>query len=114
MYNNINLHHDTLDNCLNNGKLYLNRFLFSLDLISEFSFESILNSDDLISLIEKTRQNYTPNQPRSKSILAQNMVNVELSQTFSSIGELSRHLKGDRQTIRNYIHGNKEGLYRNQ
>lgn len=85
VYTNINLHHDTLDSCLNGGKLYLNRFLFSLDLISEFSFESIISSEGLISLIEKTRQDYTPNQPRSKSILAQNMLHAELSQTFSGI-----------------------------
>ena len=31
------------------------------------------------------------------------MNNPKLNHTFSSIGELSRHLKGDRSTIRKYI-----------
>ena len=42
------------------------------------------------------------------------LINTELTQTFSSIAELSRYLKGDRTTIRNYLNGNSSGLYRGQ
>ena len=52
LYNNINIHHVSLDNCLDNAKLFLDRFLFSIDLISEFPYESILTEQELISLIE--------------------------------------------------------------
>ena len=31
LYSNIHIHHVSLDNCLANAKLFLNRFLFSID-----------------------------------------------------------------------------------
>ena len=96
------------------GSLYLDRFLFSLDIISEFPFESIIESNELIMLVKKTRLEYKPKQPARKKILAENVINPKLSKTFTSISELSRHLKGDRGTIRNYINGKSSGLYRNQ
>lgn len=111
---NVGIYHSTINNCLVNGYLYLNRFLFSLDLISEFPFESLINQEELISLIEKVKIQYKPNQPKSKSVLAENKVNPNLTCTFSSLGELSRHLKGDRGTIRNYLLGRSKGLYRKQ
>ena len=114
LYDNINIHHTTLDNSLLSGKLYLNRFFFSLDLISEFPYEEVLTSKELISLIETTKSLYKPNHPKSKMILAENMKNSNLNSTFSSIGDLARHLKGDRSTIRRYVLGRSEGLYRKQ
>lgn len=126
-YKKMGVHNVSLQNCLIDGNLYLNRFLFSLDIISEFPYESLLNTEDLISLIEEVRYEYKPNQPKSKKIYAENMNNPELNRTFSSIGELSRHLKGDRSTIRKYIipsslaasdggreEGSSKGLYRKQ
>ena len=114
LYNNINIHHVSLDNCLDNAKLFLDRFLFSNDIISEFPYESILTEQELISLIETVKTQYKPNQPKSKAILAENVVNPELTRTFTSLGELARHLKGDRGTIRDYILGRSKGLYRKQ
>lgn len=114
IYDNLKIHHVSLDNCLSNGNLYLNRFFFSLDIISEFPFESVISSNDLISLVKKTKLEYKPNQPASKSILAENILHPELTKNFTSIGELSRHLKGDRGTIRNYINGKSCGLFRGQ
>ena len=114
LYQNISIHHVSLHNCLVDGNLYLNRFLFSLDIISEFPYESLFSSNDLIKLIEVVRSEYKPNQPKSKKIYAENILSPELSGTFLSIGELSRHLKGDRSTIRNYILGRSKGLYRKQ
>ena len=104
----------SLNNCLSDGNLYLNRFFFSLDIISEFPFESVVSSSELISLVEKTKLEYKPNQPASKNILAEKIIHPELTNTFTSIGELSRHLKGDRGTIRNYINSKSCGLYRGQ
>jgi len=112
--NNIGIHHKTMKNCLMNGNLYLNRFYLSIDLISEFPFESILNTEELVSLINTVKSQYKPNQPKSKSILAENSLNPKLNCTFSSIHKLSKHLKGDRGTIRNYLLGRSKGLYRKQ
>jgi hypothetical protein len=114
LYDNINIHHTTLDNCIISGKLYLNRFYLSLDVISELPYEAILTSEELLLLLETVKSQYKPNHPQSKTILAENMVNSELNNTFSSIGELAKHLKGDRSTIRRYISGRSKGLYRKQ
>ena len=73
-----------------------------------------MDSNELISLIQITRLEYKPNQPASKTILAENVLHPELTKTYTSIGELSRQLKGDRGTIRNYINDNSTGLYRGQ
>ena len=114
LYDIIGIHHVTLNNCINNGKLYLNRFFLSLDIISEFPYESIITSKELVLLIGKVQDQYLPNQPASKKILAENILKPDLTRSFMSIGELARQLKGDRGTIRNYISGKSTGLYRNQ
>lgn len=114
LYTNIGIHHISLNNCISNGNLYLNRFYLTLDFISEYSYEDILSSDSLISLVESVRVQYNPKQPASKSVKAENVIKPELTRTFISIGEASRYLKGDKGTIRKYIEGKSIGLYRNQ
>ncbi len=114
LYTNIGIHHISLDNCLVNGNLYLNRFLMSLDFISEFPYENILTSNNLISLVAAIRIKYIPYQTARKNIKAENIFHPDLTRTFSSIGEVSRVLKGDRGTIRKHIEGKSKGLYRNQ
>ena len=88
IFDNLKIHHVSLNNCLSDGNLYLNpclkapwalrqgrgRFFFSLDIISEFPFESVVSSSELISLVEKTKLEYKPNQPASKNILAENIL----------------------------------------
>ena len=114
LYDNIHIHHATLEKCILNGKLYLNRFYFSLDIVSELPYESILTFEEIILLIETVKSQYKPNHPKSKTILAENMLNCKLNSTFSSVGQLANYLKGDRGTIRNYISGKSKGLYRKQ
>ena len=114
LYDNIGIHHVTINNCLLNGNLFMKRFYFSLDVITEFPFEELISQDELVSLFKFVRSNYIPNQPASKAILAENVHKPNLNRTFSSIGELARYLKGDRGTIRNYINGKSTGLYRSQ
>ena len=113
LFSNIHIHHVSLDNCLDYAKLFLDRFLFSIDPISEFPYESILTEQELISLIEEVKAQYTPNQPKSKAILAENVVNPKLTKTFPSVNELAKHLKGDRSTIRDYILGRSTGNIEN-
>lgn len=114
LYQNIGIHYTSLDNCIDNGSLYLNRFYLSLDFISEYSYEAILTSNSLIELVDSVRAQYTPKQPASKGVYAENIIHPELNTCFSSIGEVSKHLKGDRGTIRKYLEGKSKGLYRNQ
>lgn len=114
LYTNIGIHHVSLDNCISNGNLYLNRFYLTLDFISEYPYENILSSNRLISLIESVRVQYNPKQPASKSVIAENIIKPELTRSFTSIGEASRYLKGDKGTIRKYLEGKSSGLYRKQ
>jgi len=114
LYDTIEIHHVTLNNCLYNGNLYLNRFFLSLDIISEFPYESIISSEELRFLIKNVKDQYFPIQPASKKVLAENIIKPELTRSFSSIGEAGRILKGDRGTIRNYLSGKNSGFYRKQ
>jgi hypothetical protein len=114
LYQNIGIHYISLDNCIDNGNLYLNRFYLSLDFISEYPYEAILTSISLVELVDSVRAQYTPKQPASKGVYAENIIHPELNTCFSSIGEASKYLKGDRGTIRKYLEDKSKGLYRNQ
>uniref|UniRef100_UPI0022385457 GIY-YIG endonuclease n=1 Tax=Ramaria rubella TaxID=113071 RepID=UPI0022385457 len=114
LYEKIGIHHITLNNCISNGNLYLNRFFFSLEVISEFPYETVISSKELELLINRVKEQYIPNQPASKHILAENLIKPELTRIFTSLNEMARCLKGDRGTIRSYLSGKKLNLYRNQ
>lgn len=114
LYQNIGIHYKSLDNCIDNGSLYLNRFYLSLDFISEYPYEAILTSNSLVELVDSVRVQYTPKQTTSKSVYAENINHPDLNTCFSSIREVSKYLKGDRGTIRKYLEGKSKGLYRNQ
>jgi len=111
-YNEINIDHRTLNNCLYNGNLYLNRFLLSLELITEFVFENLISIEELKICIKDQRFLIKSIHPKSKPIYVENIDNPSLNKKFNSIGEFARFVKGDRGTIRNYLNNSKKGLYR--
>jgi GIY-YIG catalytic domain len=113
-YDNINLDHRTLDNCLYNGNSYLDRFLFTLEPLLEFNFESLISIEELKSLIKEQRYKFKIKQPASKMIYVENKSNPLLNKHFDSISEFARSVKGDKSTIRDYVNGKKIGLYRGQ
>jgi Cytochrome C and Quinol oxidase polypeptide I/GIY-YIG catalytic domain len=113
-YKNIKLDHRTLDNCLYNGNLYLDRFLFTLEPLLEFGFESLISIEELKYLITEQRYKFKVKQPASKMIYVENKSNPLLNKHFDSISEFARSVKGDKSTIRNYVNGKKTGLYRGQ
>lgn len=57
MYDSINIHHKSLNDCLNLGTLYLDTFFFffSLDLIEESTKTNILTLDEIKSLVSDKR-----------------------------------------------------------
>jgi len=111
-YSNIKLDHRTLDNCLYNGNLYLDRFLFTLEPLLEFSFENLISIEELNLLITEQRYKFKVKQPASKMIYVENISNPLLNKYFDSISEFARSVKGDKSTIRSYVNGKKMGLYR--
>src|SRR5882762_3880038 len=111
-YNSINIHHKTLNDCLNLGTLYLDVFFLSLDLIEESPKTDILNLEDLKILVNNNKEIYKVKHPAAKTILAKFKHDATKNLTYNSLNSLANHLKGDRQVIREYLKGNKSGYYR--
>lgn len=112
MYDSINIHHNTLNDCIASGTLYLNAFFFSLDLIEESSKTNLLSFDQIKSLVKDKRDVYNIKHPAAKTILAEFKDDSSKNLVFNSLSSLANHLKGDRQVIREYLKGNKSGYYR--
>lgn len=109
-YDNINIDHRTLNNCLYEGSLYLNRFMFSLEPINDFAYEAIITLNELKTLIKEQRYTRRSIQSTSKKLLVENITNPSLNREFDSISQFAKYVKGDRGTIRLYI--NQSKLYR--
>jgi len=112
MYDSIGIHHNSLNDCLNLGTLYLDAFFFSLDLIEESTITNLLTLDEIKSLVSDKRDKYIVKHPAAKSILAEFKDDSTKNQEFSSLTSLANHLKGDRATIRQYLKGIKSDYYR--
>lgn len=112
MYNTINIHHTSLNDCITLGCLYLDTFLFSLDLIEESTNINLLSLDQIQKLVVDKREIYIVKHPAAKAILAEFKDDSRKNLTFHSLNSLANHLKGDRQVIREYLKGEKSGYYR--
>lgn len=112
MYDSINIHHNTLNDCLNKGTVYLDTFFFSLDLIEESTKTNLLRLEELKSLVANKREVYNVKHPAAKVIKAEFKNDDRKNLEFSSLNSLAKHLKGDRYTIREYLTGKKSGYYR--
>jgi NUMOD1 domain/GIY-YIG catalytic domain len=115
-YDSIHIDHNTLNNCLDYGLLYLDRFMFSIEIINEFPFESFISIEDLKDLILEKQIAKREIQISSKKIYAENIKQPNLSKIYNSINSFAKAVKGDRGTIRTYINNSskKESLYRKQ
>nr|YP_009739330.1 GIY-YIG homing endonuclease [Tricholoma bakamatsutake]QIC20173.1 GIY-YIG homing endonuclease [Tricholoma bakamatsutake] len=109
-YDNVNIDHRTLNNCLYEGNLYLNRFMFSLEPIKDFVYEAFISLKELKTLIKEQRYTQKNIQSTSKKIFVVNISNPSLNREFDSISQFAFYVKGDRGTIRSYIDQTK--LYR--
>jgi len=111
-YDLINIHHNTLNDCLSLGNIYLDTYFFSLDLIEESPETSLIPSDQIKSLVAHKRNIYNVKHPAAKSILAEFKDEPKKNLEFDSLNSLAKHLKGDRQVIREYLKGEKSSYYR--
>jgi len=112
MYDSINIHHKTLNNCLNLGDIYLDAFFFSLDFIEESTETNLLSLEEIKELVSNKRDIYNVKHPAAKGILAEFKDDSSKNLLFPSLNSLANHLKGDRQVIREYLKGIKSGYYR--
>lgn len=111
-YDSISIHHKTLNNCLNGGAIYLDTLFLSLDQIEESENINLLTLEEIKELINKARNTYVVKHPASLTILAEFKDDSSKNLLFSSLTSLADHLKGDRQTIRQYLKGERSGYYR--
>ena len=112
MYSSISIHHKTLNKCLGSGVLFLNRFIFSYKVLSDFATDKLISLNDLNLLLFKSRSYYIPVWPANKPILAENIIDSNLTKKYNGINEFAKAIGGDRSTIRGHI--NKDTLYRKQ
>lgn len=112
MYDSISIHHNTLNNCLDKGTIYLDTLFFSLDLIQESTKTNIVTLDEIKILISDKRDAYNVKHPAAKAIFAEFKDDSRKNLVFFSLNSLAKYLKGDRQVIREYITGRKPGFYR--
>lgn len=71
MYNSISIHHSYLDNCLYSGVLYLDNFLFSLDIIEQSIKTKLLTLQEVKELVTEKRNTHVVKYPSSRSVLAE-------------------------------------------
>ena len=109
-YENFYIDPRTFFNCLYEGNLFLNRFLFSLEPINEFVYEALISLNELKTLIKEQRYTQKSIQFTSKKLYIENVTNPSLNREFDSISQFANYIKGDRGTIRLYI--NQTKLYR--
>jgi hypothetical protein len=111
-----NIHRSSVNDCATTGKLLLGRFFISFEPISEMSNEDIVSVSALNELFEKLRTKYSSEiQPKSRPILAQNELQPHLTKEYPSLNSFALAVKGDRETIRQYLNGQRSGqLYRKQ
>lgn len=111
MYDTINIHHKTLNDCLYSGNLYLEYFFLSTDLIETVNIK-FLTLDEIKAIVISKRDAHKSKHPAAKSILAEFKDDNSKNLEFDSLNSLAKHLKGDREVIRNYLKGSKYGYYR--
>lgn len=106
-YRELKMHSKTLDKCLLEKVMYLERFVFSHTPLSAYPLEAIMSLQELIQLFTEVRSGYVVQQPASKRFQADNLLDPNLSSTFDSINDFVRQHGGDRATIRKYLDGSK-------
>jgi hypothetical protein len=112
VYDSLNIHHRSLNDCLNEGTTYLDTFFFSLDLIKESNSSIILTLNEIKTLVHEKREIYSVKHPAAKIILAEFKDDFRKNLVFNSLNSLAKYLKGDRQVIREYLTGKKSSYYR--
>lgn len=112
VYDLIHMHHNTLNDCLHSGNIYLDTFFFSLDLIEESPETNLIDLDQIKRLVSDKRDVYNVKHPAAKSILGEFKDEPKKNLEFNSLNSLAKHLKGNRQVIREYLKGEKSGYYR--
>jgi hypothetical protein len=76
--------------------------------------EDIVSVDTLNKLFEEVRTSSSSEiQPKSKAILAENVLHPDLTKEYPSLNSFAMAVKGDRETIRQYLNGQRSNYIEN-
>jgi hypothetical protein len=111
----VGIHRSTILRYSQSTNLFLSRFKIMRDYITELDNTEPLSLVEFKKLLEEVRSEHdnAKVQPKSKGVLAENMINPTLTKDYPSILSFSRAVKGDVGTIRKYINSENK-LYRKQ
>lgn len=111
----VGIHRSTVLRYSQSTELFLSRFKIMRDYITELDNTTPLNVELFKKLVDRVRNEHDDAkvQPKSKSVLAENISNPTLTKSYPSILSFAKAVKGDVSTIRKYIKSDG-GLYRKQ
>lgn len=111
----VGIHRNTILRYSQSTELFLSQFKIIRDYITELDNTTPLNVELFKELLDKVRSKHdnAKVQPKSKSLLAENINNTGLTKNYPSILSFAKAVKGDVSTIRKYIKSDGE-LYRKQ
>ena len=112
---NFGIHRSTIIKYASGTELYLDKFRFIQDILPELDNSNWIKVDEFKSYLSECKIQFDKSkiQPKSKSIIAENMKNPSLSKIYPSINAFAKAIKGDKGTIRRYVN-EQQKLYRNQ
>ena len=95
----------TVNKCLADNSLYLNRFLFQLEPMSNAGIDRPYSQPDLDKFLAECRKQHKANQKVNKPFFATNHIDASLSRQFNSIQAFVDAHKGNRADIRSFLKG---------
>lgn len=105
----LHIHRSTVNSCLTTGKLLMDRFILTPQILDQYPHDLSLSLQDLQQLIAEV-----PHKSYAVGLLAENVLHPGLTASYASITEFARVTGGDRGTIRKYINSPTGKLYRKQ
>lgn len=111
----LGIHRSTILRYSQNTSLFLSRFAIKCDYVTELDNREPLTVNEFQKLLKETRSTYdnAKVQPKSKTLLAENISNSMLTKVYPSILSFAKSVKGNAETIRKYSKSNNK-LYRKQ
>ena len=111
MIDTINIHHNTLKDCLDSGDLYLEYFFLSIESLESENIK-LLALDDMKALVRSKWDAYKNRyHPAARAVQAIHKDDKRKNFQCDSLGSLAERIKGDRTTIRGYLKGERPGMY---
>jgi hypothetical protein len=108
----MNIHHSTLNKCVNTKATYLNNFRFSVTDKTNGPYKNLNNFLDLVKEKRKQFKSYKHRNKKAQKVCMEHIINPAFSRRFESQRDCAKFLNADRETIRKYIKNPELGYFR--